>query len=167
MVRPSHFFFAGIGDSEIHYCLCRSYSGSKSSHPLRGRAFASRVRERFLENYSRFGLALLPLTCAGLLAFHTHYFVSLFPQMLGLMSGYLGSSSAGNLTWSISPGVTLVIQQVLVGLGLAWTLITMYRLRGSSSRSKFRRQLGLVPHALVAVVLAALLIVVITAAFTV
>jgi polyferredoxin/CRP-like cAMP-binding protein len=122
-------------------------------------------RERFFENYSRFGLALLPLTSAGLLAFHTHYFMKLVPQMLVLLGGFFNLGEAGSLAWSLSPAQTLVVQQVLLGIGLVWTLITMHRLGGSSARGRYGRRLGVLPHTFVAGVLAGLLFVVIRAAF--
>ena len=121
-------------------------------------------RERFLENYSRFALSLLPLTCAGLLAFHLRYFMTLVPQIFGVMGWYFSIGTTDSLAWSFPQQLTLLIQQALVGLGLLWTLITMHRLGGPSARGRYGKRLGVLPHTFVAGVFAGLLTLVFRAA---
>jgi ferredoxin len=111
-------------------------------------------RERLLENYSRFALSLLPLTCLGFLAFHTYYFFTLGPQMLDLLGRYFGMSGFAGTPPAIPQGFIRATQEVIIASGLLWTLITMFRLGQSSPRGKFRRRWGVLPHTLVAVTLA-------------
>ncbi|MBI5250684.1 MAG: sigma 54-interacting transcriptional regulator [Desulfomonile tiedjei] len=111
-------------------------------------------RERLFENYSRFALSLLPLTCMGFLALHTYYVFTLGPQMLALLGQYFGIEGLGGPA-SVMPKASIrVVQEVLMACGLAWTLIIMYRLGHSTPRGKYRRRWGVLPHALVAAALA-------------
>jgi ferredoxin len=122
-------------------------------------ALSHRVyRERFLENYSRFALALLPLTCMGVLAFHTHYFLNLGAQLPTLLSQYFSINAVQGLTMEVPREPTLSVQQILIGVGLLWTLITMYLLGRLSPRGRYPRRLGIVPHAVVALILTGVLI---------
>jgi len=114
-------------------------------------------RERLLENYSRFALSLLPLTCLGFLAFHTHYLLTLGPQMLALAGQYFGIEALGGPVPTVPKGTIRMIQQVLIACGLAWTLVTMYRLGRSSPRGQYKRRWGILPHAVVAILLTVVL----------
>jgi CRP-like cAMP-binding protein len=111
-------------------------------------------RERLSENYSRFALSLLPLTCLGFLAFHVFYLFSLGPQMLDLLGRYLGMDGFLVKQPLVPQGFIRVVQEVSVAFGLLWTLITMFRLGRSSPRGAFRRRWGVLPHAITAVGLA-------------
>lgn len=110
-------------------------------------------RERFLENYSRFALSLLPLTCAGFLAFHTYYLLTLSPQMLSLLGQYFGIKVLGGSVMSVPIEFIRIVQQAIIAGGSAWTLVTMYRLGQSSPRGQYRRRWGVLPHFIVALVL--------------
>lgn len=129
--------------------------------------FSHRVfRERFFENYSRFALALLPLTCMGFLAFHIYYLLTAGPDILSLMGQYFGLHSfSGDATEGISKNVIFVIQLILIIIGLFWTLVTMLRLAGSTPRRRYHRRLGIVPHAIVSILFATLFAVFIRVAF--
>lgn len=129
--------------------------------------FSHRVfRERFSENYSRFALALLPLTCMGFLAFHIYYLLTLGPEILALVSQYFGVHSlSGTAMEGISKDFIFLIQLILIIIGLLWTLLTMYRLAGSTPRRRYPRRLGIVPHAIVSILFAALFAVFIRVAF--
>lgn len=107
-------------------------------------------RERLFENYSRFALSLLPLTCMGFLAFHTYYLLTLGPQMLALLGQYFGVEVLGGSAGAVPKGVIQIVQEALIGAGLVWTLIIMYRLGRSSPRGRFRRRWGVLPHVVVA-----------------
>ena len=99
-------------------------------------------RERLFENYSRFALSLLPLTCMGFLAFHAYYLLTLGPQMLALLGQYFGVEM---LSGSVSPlpnGVIQVVQEALMGVGLVWTLITMLQARAVIPEGKVSQTMG-------------------------
>jgi len=120
-------------------------------------------RERFLENYSRFALSMLPLTCMGFLAFHMYFLLNLGPQVFALLGQYFGIGALAGFNAAVPREIIAVMQEMLVALGLIWTLITMYRLGTSTPRGRYPRRLGIVPHACVSIILATALIVVIRA----
>ncbi len=109
-------------------------------------------RERLFENYSRFALSLLPLTCMGFLALHVYYLFTLGPQMLALFGQYFGIDALGGSVSGTSSGNIRLAQEILIAGGSAWTLITMYRLGHSTPRGKHRRIWGILPHAIVAII---------------
>ena len=108
-------------------------------------------RERLFENYSRFALSLLPLTCMSFLAFHTYYLLTLGPQMLALLGQYFGVEMLSGSVTAIPNGIIQIVQEALVAGGLVWTLIIMYRLGQSSPRGRFRRRWGVLPHVALAI----------------
>ena len=123
-------------------------------------------RERFWENYSRFALALLPLTCMGFLAFHLHYLVTLVPQMFALISHYFGAQSVGEIAQGKTTGeVIFLIQVLMIGAGLLWTMITMYRLGRSGRGGKYSMIMGIMPHALISMLVAGAFVAIIKSAF--
>jgi hypothetical protein len=122
-------------------------------------------RERYLENYSRFALSFLPLTCAGFLAFHTYYLLTLGPEMVALVGKYFRIDMLGGSATHVSIGVIRLVQHVIIVCGSAWTLITMFRLGRSSLRGRYRRRWGTLPHMLVALALTAVLWAVMSWAF--
>ena len=123
-------------------------------------------KERFSENYSRFALSMLPLTCMGLLAFHMYYFLRLIPELFVLIRQYFGIETALRVSGTaISMGSIFSMQVVLIIIGLLWTLITMYRLGRSAPRGLYARMSGVTPHALVSLLIAAAFIMTLKAAF--
>jgi len=145
------------------------YAGSILA--VNGLAFASAVlshrafRERLMENYSRFALSLLPLVCAGFLAFHTYYLLTLSPRMLTLLGQYFGIQVLGGTAMNVSTEFIRMTQQLILAVGSVWTLLTMYRLGQSSPRGQFRRRWGVLPHFMVAILLTCGLSFVISRAF--
>jgi len=108
-------------------------------------------RERFWENYSRFALAMLPLTCMSFLAFHSFYVLTLAPNIIGMLVQYFGIEAANVPTTTMVSARTIIICQLILILGgLVWTLITILRLAEASPVSRFARRLGILPHALFA-----------------
>lgn len=114
-------------------------------------------RERLFENYSRFALALLPLTCMGFLAFHTYYLLTLGPRAIVLLGDYFGIATLSGQVSSVPQWIIRMVQDGLLTVGLVWTLVIMYSLGQSSPRGRFRRRWGILPHVLVAVALAVIL----------
>jgi len=115
-------------------------------------------RERLVENYSRFALSLLPLTCMGFLAFHTYYLLTLGPQMVALLGNYFGVTMLSGPATAVPNESVRTVQQALIAGGLVWTLIIMYRLGRSSPRGEFRRRWGVLPYFVVAIGLTVCLI---------
>lgn len=122
-------------------------------------------RERFQENYSRFALSLLPLTCAGFLAFHAYYLLTLGPEMVALLGKYFRIEMLGGSAAHVPVGAIRIVQHAIIAAGSVWTLVTMFRLGRSSLRGRYRRRWGTLPHMLVALALTAVLWVVMGLAF--
>jgi hypothetical protein len=122
-------------------------------------------RERYWENYSRFALSLLPLTCAGFLAFHLYYFFALWPDLLQLLGKYSGVDALAGPVSSISGSFITRVQQIVIFGGCLWSLVTMSRLGASSPRGRFRRRWGVLPHIALDIILAGLLLVAMMNAF--
>ncbi|MDD3471889.1 MAG: sigma 54-interacting transcriptional regulator [Syntrophaceae bacterium] len=113
-------------------------------------------KERFWENYSRFALALLPLTALSFLAFHAFYLFSMGPQILGLLAQYLGIDGTPIPTGNVvSTSTIFFFQMIFIITGLVWTLITIYRLGIAAPVSAFSRNIGILPHVIFAVLVAA------------
>lgn len=108
-------------------------------------------KERFWENYSRFALALLPLTAMSFLAFHAYYLFSLGPQILALLGYYLGIGSGVAPSGNLFPSdVIFVLQVIIIMVGLIWSMITIYRLGFAAPVSRLARNIGILPHCIMA-----------------
>lgn len=118
-------------------------------------AFSRRAYgDTFNENYSRYGLALLPLALTGFMAFHLYYLINLGVQLPILISENFHFEIFRQLIITVPPGVTHVLQQLLIWIGLLWSLSIMYKL-GRASHDRFLPGLlGLLPHAALASILA-------------
>lgn len=104
-------------------------------------------KERFWENYSRFGLALLPLTAMSFLAFHAYYLFSLGPQILRLLAEYLGVGTLNMTSGSfVSNDTMFIFQTGIIVVGFIWSLITIYRLGFAAPVSLVAKYLGTAPH---------------------
>ena len=109
---------------------------------------------------------MLPLTCMVFLAFHIYYLLTLGPNMVALVSRYFVGYDSGTIhIATVSNDFILLAQIVLVGLGLIWTLITAYRVGLSTPRGKYARRIGILPHAVFSIFVAATFVIVIKAAF--
>jgi hypothetical protein len=123
-------------------------------------------REKISENYSRFALSMLPLTCMIFLAFHIYYLLTLGPNMVALVIRYFVGYDSGTIhIAAVSNDFILLTQIILVGLGLIWTLITAYRVGLSTPRGKYARRIGILPHAVFSIFVATTFVIVIKAAF--
>jgi ferredoxin len=114
--------------------------------------------ESFEENYARYGLALLPLTLTSFVAFHLFYLINLGVHLPMLISETFNFEILRQLIITVPLWVTSLIQRLLIWTGLAWSLMIMYRLgRGSHERLSSTLE-GLLPHAMLAIVIALLLL---------
>ncbi len=116
--------------------------------------FSHRVfDEGFQENYSRYGLALLPVALTGFMAFHLYYLINLGVQLPILVSKNFDFEIFRTLIITVPPWLTHFFQQLIVWLGLLWSLMIMYKLgRGSHERFSVAMY-GVMPHMGSAVVL--------------
>jgi transcriptional regulator with AAA-type ATPase domain/ferredoxin len=129
-------------------------------------AVSSRVyREAFHENYSRFGLALLPLALTSLMAFHLYYLVNLGVQLPILVSHNFDFEMLQHLIITVPTDLTHLIQRVLIWTGLAWSIFVMVRIARSQNENLAASVAGLIPHIALALVLTRLLLGAVTSFF--
>jgi hypothetical protein len=129
-------------------------------------AMSSRVfGDTFRENYSRYGLALLPLTLTSFMAFHLYYLVNLGVQLPILVSHNFDFEILRHLIITVPAGLTHLIQKVLIWAGLVWTLIVIYRIGRGQDEHVGRALIGVLPHAALAVVLAVMILRAVTSFF--
>ncbi len=116
-------------------------------------AFSRRIfGDTFKDNYSRYGLALLPVALAGFMAFHIYYLINLGVHIPLLLSETFQFEIFRNMVINVPPHVTHAIQTMLMACGLMWSLFIIYRI-GRASDDNFRiAMLGIAPHALTAIV---------------
>jgi polyferredoxin/CRP-like cAMP-binding protein len=110
-------------------------------------------REPFVSNYSRFGLAMLPITLTSFLAFHIYYFIHVGVQLPTLLSQNFDFEVFRQLVITAPTAVTQTVQQALLWCGLGWSLLVIYRLGRDKMTRSSRAILGSLPHAVLAVIL--------------
>ncbi|MBI4962748.1 MAG: sigma 54-interacting transcriptional regulator [Desulfomonile tiedjei] len=122
-------------------------------------AISSRVYgDAFQENYSRFGLALLPLTLTSFMAFHLYYFVNLGVQLPILVSHNFDFEILRHLIITVPADLTHLMQRLLIWAGLAWTIVVIYQIGRRQDEKVARALAGLLPHAALAVILTLMLL---------
>lgn len=104
------------------------------------------------ENYARFGMALLPLVLCAFLAFHAYYLINLGVRIPMLVGQNFDLAVFRQLAITVPPEVTHSVQNVLLYVGLFWTLLIIRRLGKAMSGTQTRWWTGVIPHAAVAVV---------------
>ncbi|MFH0825410.1 MAG: cyclic nucleotide-binding domain-containing protein [Pseudomonadota bacterium] len=110
--------------------------------------------DSFDENYSRYGLALLPLALTAFMAFHLYYLINLGVQIPIQMSQMFDFDILKQLIIKVPPEWTHLVQTVLIWTGLFWTFFVVYRL-GRASHDSFSQALpGMLPHFFTAFMLA-------------
>lgn len=113
------------------------------SHPFFGQSF--------VDNYSGYGIALLPLALTSFMAFHM-YFINVGVQLPLLMSETFDFAIFRQLVIHVPASVTHLVQQTLIWIGLVWSTFLMYRLAVQND-PRLRDSLGgMLPHAVLAVV---------------
>jgi hypothetical protein len=114
-------------------------------------AVSSRLYDDTIQdNYSHFGLALLPLVMTAFMAFHLYYLINLGVQLPTLVAGNFDLAVFRQLIITVPPDVTYFIQRTFVWVGLVWTGLVAYRLARSSQENFVSAVAGLLPHALLA-----------------
>jgi len=111
-------------------------------------------REAFVSNYSRFGLAILPITLTSFMAFHIYYFIHVGVQLPTLLSQNFDFSVFRGLVITTPPAITWAAQQALLWGGLGWSLLVIHRLGRDSAGRSSRTIVGCLPHAALAIIVA-------------
>ncbi len=120
---------------------------------------SSRIYEdTFHANYSRYGMALLPLTLAAFMAFHVYYLINLGVQLPILLSHNLDFELLRSLIISVPANVTHWIQRIIIIIGLAWSLAVIYSLGRANHPDRTKAVVGMAPHMLLGIVLAYMLL---------
>jgi transcriptional regulator with AAA-type ATPase domain/polyferredoxin len=112
----------------------------------------------FNDNYSRFGLALLPVALTGFMAFHMYYFINLGVQLPILLSEHFHFEIFRSMVITVPQYVTHAIQNILILGGLAWSVFIVYKIGRASEDSFWKSILGIAPHVAVTIALSALLL---------
>jgi transcriptional regulator with AAA-type ATPase domain/polyferredoxin len=110
--------------------------------------------DSFQRNYSRYGLALLPLVLSAFMAYHLYYFINLGVQLPILISQYFDFELLRSLVIVVPSGITQLVQKIVLWGGLAWTLVTIFLVGRGSAHGGSRNFSGMLPHAVLAVMLA-------------
>jgi hypothetical protein len=107
--------------------------------------------ETLNENFARYGLALLPLVLTSYMAFHLYYLIHVgvnFPIILWQTFKF---EIFHQMVITVPPSLTHTLQEFLIWLGIAGSLVIGYRL----SRGKHNRFLTacgeFLPHGVVVV----------------
>lgn len=114
--------------------------------------------DTFHETYTRFALALLPLTLTAFAAFHLYYLINLGVHFPIILSQNFDFEIFRQLIITVPPRATFFIQELLIWAGLAWTLFVMYRLARAVEPKLSLSLAGLAPQAAFATSLAFVLI---------
>jgi polyferredoxin len=111
-------------------------------------------KESAIANFTRFGYALIPLDLAGHLAHNLFHLLAegksvLYTGIALLAPGYEGGSPA-----LLADGTIQILQFVLIGLGLAASVFTAYKISINTFSQSNRQLASFVPFALLLVILA-------------
>jgi polyferredoxin len=106
--------------------------------------------ERLADNYSRYGLALLPLALTIFGAFHLYYLVHLGVHVSALLSQDFGLEVFRHFSVTIPDEWNALIQQCLIWMGLFGTFFVLYRIGRENYTINPRAFVGLLPHAVLA-----------------
>ncbi len=98
------------------------------------------------ENYSRYGLALLPLALTSFMAFHLYYLIHLGVHLPILLSKTFDFEIFRTMIIRVPEWVAIMIQQALIITGLVWSAIVTYRLAAGGAKSPWFFIKGVVPH---------------------
>jgi len=121
--------------------------------------------DAFRDNYSKFGLGLLPLTLTSFMAFHLYYLVNLGVHLPILVSHNFDFEILRHLIITVPSELTHLIQKVLIWMGLGWTIFVVYRIGFGYNEKPARMLVGILPHAALALVLAVMLLRAVSAFF--
>ncbi len=114
--------------------------------------------ETLKENFSRYGLALLPLTLTGFMAFHLYYFINLGVYFPILLWQTFHLEIFHQLVITIPPAWTHFFQETLVIFGLVGSLAIAFRLSRGKHSSFVLSLEEFAPHGAVTILFAATLL---------
>jgi CRP-like cAMP-binding protein len=112
---------------------------------------ASRVsdyiyKDSYLTNWSRFGLAFIPLTLTTMAAFHLFFMVDLFPLLDDSIKGLFDTTIVPAVNGQGAGSAARKIQLFLIAVGFIWTSVTIYRLGKNGHERKIRAIAGMLMH---------------------
>jgi DNA-binding NtrC family response regulator/polyferredoxin len=113
--------------------------------------------ESFSQNYTRYGLALLPLTLGTYLAFHFYYFTSLTVQLINMLINNLDLGFLRILVVEVPNHVVYWVQRFIIVAGLVGSLTIMYRIARDGHARTSSAIMATIPHAAFALMLTAAL----------
>ncbi|MBI5568442.1 MAG: sigma 54-interacting transcriptional regulator, partial [Desulfomonile tiedjei] len=103
-------------------------------------------RESTMENFRRFSIGFLPLALMGFLAFHSYYLVSLGGHLLELVGGISPVEMVLSPDFPVLPRVTELIQQSLIGFGMLWSAVCLFKIARQVAFRNAGRWTGCFPH---------------------
>lgn len=114
--------------------------------------------DTWADNYCRYGLGLIPLALAAFVAYHVYYLVTLGTHLPLVLGQFLDSAPLRRLSITAPPQVTHLVQQFLIGIGLAWSLYIIYRFARAGHSSRGGAFLAAILHASIAIAMAFLIL---------
>lgn len=109
------------------------------------------------ENHSRYGIAFVPLALSGFVAFHLAYLFRHGGRLLVLVGEMLHLAPFNTAHPYATDMHTCLAQQLLIWVGLAWTIVVMYRIGRSYTDNTVKLLVGSLPHVLLATIMALVL----------
>ncbi|MFH1112886.1 MAG: sigma 54-interacting transcriptional regulator [Pseudomonadota bacterium] len=95
----------------------------------------SQSGETLKENFSRYGLALLPLVLTSFMAFHLYYLIHVGVYLPIILWQTFKFEIFHQMVITVPPSLTHTLQNILIWLGIAGSLVIGYRLsRGKHDR---------------------------------
>lgn len=117
-------------------------------------ASAAAFKHGFRENHSRYGMAFLPLAVTAFIAFHLSSLIGLGGRLLVLIGEMLHLAPVEAAGPYVVEPWACALQQIIVWVGLLWTVMVMYRISRSYADNAAAVILGSVPHVMLAAIMA-------------
>ncbi|MDQ7781632.1 MAG: sigma 54-interacting transcriptional regulator [Desulfomonilaceae bacterium] len=114
--------------------------------------------ETLNENFARYGLALLPLVLTSYMAFHLYYLIHMGVHLPLILWQTFKFEIFHQMIVTVSPSFTHTLQNLLVWLGLSGTLVIGYRLSRGKQNRVVPALREFLPHGVVAVCFAVVVI---------
>ena len=107
--------------------------------------------EGLLENFARFGQALLPIVLATFMALHLYYLINLGVRIPILLFERFQFDIFRQLVLTVPESVIFGLQSLLVWTGCLWSLGIVYRLSRQGSRTLLKALPSFLPYGILAV----------------
>jgi ferredoxin len=107
--------------------------------------------ESVRENYSAYGVAIIPLAIASFAAFHLYYMLHLGPAVMDLFPHLQGFSQW--LVAALTPERIWGAQRIILAAGLIWTLLTLVLISWSGHARRFNSIVAGTPQGILSILL--------------